>query len=180
METALRVVDVDGLDRLTMRRLGRELEVDPMTIYRYVADKDTLLDLLLERVRSEMRLPQPPPDDPAELFESVFVEYRRVLMAHPNLLALATRRTDTSRPSGLEHLIDSGIPLDDAVALYQSLTAFTIGFSALGGPAVAADWDRFPQDLAERLHDWSDETFRRTLRLILTGYGLLEEGQHED
>jgi AcrR family transcriptional regulator len=172
VEAALQIVDADGLDGLSMRRLGGELGVDPMMVYRHVAGKDALVDLVLERVRSEMVVPQPPPDDLADLFETIFVEYRRVLAAHPNVIPLATRRTDVSRPSGLEHLVRSGVPLDDAVKLYQSLTAFTVGFSALGAPAAAGDWDRFPDPLAERLHDWSDATFRRTLRLILAGYGL--------
>lgn len=172
VEAALRIVDADGLDALSMRRLGGELGVDPMMVYRHVSDKDALLDLVLERVRSEMVLPDPPPDDLAELFETIFLAYRRVLVDHPNVIPLATRRTDMSRPSGLEYLVERGVPTDDAVALYQSLTAFTVGFCALGAPAVASDWDRFPDPLAERLHDWSDTTFRRTLRLILAGYGL--------
>lgn len=176
VDVALRIVDADGLDALTMRRLGGELGVDPMMVYRHVADKDALLHQVLDRVRSEMVVPHPPPDDLAELFETVFVEYRRVLAAHPNVISLATRRTDMSKPSGLEHLMNSGMRLDDAVALYQSLIAFTVGFSALGAPAVAGDWDRFPDLLAERLHHWSDETFRRTLRLILAGYGLCPPG----
>ena len=174
VQTALRIVDADGLDRLTMRRLGTALGVDPMMVYRHVADKNALLDLVLDQVRAEMALPQPPPEDLAELFEVIFVEYRRVLAAHPNVIPLATRRTDMTRPSGLEHLIDTGMPPDDAVALYQSLAAFTVGFSALGAPQAARDWDRFPDPLAERLHDWNDATFRRTLRMILDGYGLTQ------
>lgn len=172
VEVALEIVDADGLDGLTMRRLGSELGVDPMLVYRHIADKDALLDLVLERVRAGMAVPQPPSEDLAELFETIFVEYHRVLAAHPNVIPLATRRTDLARPSGLEQLVASGMPLDDAVALYQSLTAFTVGYAALGAPAASGDWDRFPDHLAERLHDWSDTTFRRTLRLILAGFGL--------
>lgn len=172
MDVALDIIDSDGLDALTMRRLGRDLGVDPMMIYRHVPDKDSLLDLMLERVRSRMHIPDPPPDDPGELFALIFSEYRRVLVAHPNLIPLATRRTDVSQPSGLEYLIEVGLPIDEAVALYQSLAAFTIGFSVLGSPQEAANWDMFPAPLAERLHDWSDATFQRTLGLILNGFGL--------
>jgi AcrR family transcriptional regulator len=178
VEVALQIVDADGLDGLSMRRLGGELGADPMMVYRHVADKDALLELVLDRVRAEMVIPQPPPDDLAALFEAIFVEYHRVLAAHPNVIPLATRRTDMSQPSGLQHLVDTDVPLDDAVALYQSLTAFTVGYSALGAPAAAADWDRFPDPLAERLHDWSEATFRRTLRLILAGYGLTRPTGH--
>ena len=172
MNVAIDIVDSDGLDALTMRRLGGDLGVDPMMIYRHIPDKDTLLDLMLERVRSRMRIPDPPPDDPGELFALIFSEYRRVLVAHPNLIPLATRRTDVAQPSGLDYLIDIGLPVDEAVALYQSLAAFTIGFSVLGSPQEAHSWDQFPAPLAERLHDWSDDTFQRTLGFILNGFGL--------
>ena len=74
LAAALDIVDTDGLAALTMRRLGSTLGVDPMMIYRHVPDKAGLLDLALERVRDEMRLPEPPPEDPAELLEAIFVE----------------------------------------------------------------------------------------------------------
>lgn len=172
VDVALDIVDNDGLDALTMRRLGGDLGVDPMMIYRHVPDKESLLDLMLERVRSQMHIPQPPPDDPGELFALIFSEYRRVLVAHPNLIPLAARRTDVSQPSGLDYLIDIGLPVGEAVALYQSLAAFTIGFAVLGSPQESRNWDKFPAPLAERLHDWSDATFQRTLGLILSGFGL--------
>ena len=172
VDVALDIVDADGLDALTMRRLGGDLGVDPMMIYRHVPDKESLLDLMLERVRSKMHIPQPPPDDPGDLFALIFSEYHRVLVAHPNLIPLATRRTNMSQPSGLDYLIDAGLPIDDAVALYQSLAAFTIGFAVLGSPKEAGNWDQFPDALAERLHDWSDATFQRTLGFILSGFGL--------
>ncbi len=41
---ALRVVDQDGLDALTMRRLGKELDRDPMSLYRHAIDRTALLD----------------------------------------------------------------------------------------------------------------------------------------
>ena len=180
MQAALRIVDAEGLDGLTMRRLGTELDVDPMTIYRYIDGKDELLDLLIGRVRSKMQVAEPLPPDVGAVLESVFVEYRRVLLAHPNVIPLATRRTNMSRPTGLEALVDAGMPVEDAVALYQSLLAFTVGFSSLGNPTIAKDWDRFPAPLAERLHHWDDDTYRRTLRTILSGYGLLNEEEAEN
>ena len=173
VETALEIVDSHGLEGLTMRRLGSELGVDPMMIYRHVPNKDGLLHLVLERIRSEMRLPDPPPDDPARLLEEIFVAYHRALAAHPNMLPLATRRTDMSATSGLEFLVDLGLSPDDAVELFQSLTAFTVGFAALGAPAVAEDWKRFPAPLVERLGDWKEETLRRTLHMMLAGWGVV-------
>ncbi len=174
LDAALRIVDEEGLEALTMRKLGAALGVDPMMLYRHVPNKEALLDLTVDRMRSEMRFADPLPDEPSAMFEAIFTEYRRVLTAHPNMLPLATRRTDQSATTGLEYLIDRGLDLDTAVELYQSLTAFTIGYSLLGSPAVKDDWGRFLPELAERLGDWRDVTFRRTLRAVMDGYGLTQ------
>jgi len=117
-----------------------------------------------------MRLPEPAPDDWADALEAVFVEYRRVLTAHPNLLPLSARRTDRAGASGLQYLIDHGIPPDDAVELYQSLVAFAVGYSMLSSPLVETAWAGLPEELAERLRDWREGTFRRTLRIVMDGY----------
>lgn len=170
---ALSIVDGEGLGALTMRRLGTELGVDPMAIYRHVSNKEALLDAIVARMHSEMQLAEPPPDHPGELLEAIFAEYRRVISAHPNMLPLATRRPDPAAPSGVQYLVDHGLDLEDAVGLYQSLTAFTIGFALLGAPHAEADWHRFPEELADRLRHWGDETFRRTLRVVIGGYGLI-------
>jgi len=172
IDAALELVDAEGLDALTMRRLGSTLGVEAMALYRHVPNKDALLDLTVERMRSEMRLEEPLPHDPAQLLEAIFVEYRRVLTAHPNMLPLATRRTDTGSMSGLEYLIEQGVPSADAVALYQSLTAFTIGYSLLASTQADDEWSNIPDDLAVQLRDWGDDTFRRTLRAIMAGFGL--------
>lgn len=173
VETALEIVDSQGLEGLTMRRLGAELGVDPMMIYRHVPNKEGLLDLALERMRREMSLPDPLPEDPSELLEAVFVAYHGLLAAHPHMIPLATRRTDMSAQSGLEYIIELGLAPDEAVQLFQSLTAFTIGFAALGAPAVAGDWERFPDPLVDRLRDWREDTLKRTIRLMLAGYGVV-------
>lgn len=177
LDEALRIIDGEGLEALTMRRLGAALRIDPMALYRHVPNKEALLDLTVERMRAEMEFPDRLPDHPAGLLEAVFMEYRRVLAAHPNMLPLATRRTDPAGTSGLQYIVDQEIPPEDAVELYQSLAAFTVGFALLSSPLVEERWAGVPEDLAERVGEWRDATFRRTLRAVMDGYGL---GQRED
>ena len=50
---ALRIVDEEGLDAVSMRRVGRELGVEAMSLYHHVHDKDDLLMAIRERVLSE-------------------------------------------------------------------------------------------------------------------------------
>jgi TetR/AcrR family tetracycline transcriptional repressor len=58
LETALGLVDRDGLEALTMRRLGAELGVDPMTVHHHVESKDRLLDGIAELLWEEVALPE--------------------------------------------------------------------------------------------------------------------------
>lgn len=59
VEAALRVVRQDGVEKLSMRRLSRELGVSPMAPYYYVADKRELLDLVATAALLGVRKPPP-------------------------------------------------------------------------------------------------------------------------
>ncbi|GAB2541598.1 mycofactocin system transcriptional regulator MftR2 [Nocardia heshunensis] len=59
VEAALRVVRQDGVEKLSMRRLSRELGVSPMAPYYYVADKRELLDLVATAALTGVRKPPP-------------------------------------------------------------------------------------------------------------------------
>lgn len=61
LDAALRIVDTEGLPALTMRRLGDAVGVEAMSLYNHVPNKEALLDLTVERMRSEARLPDPMP-----------------------------------------------------------------------------------------------------------------------
>ena len=71
-------------------------------------NKDALLDGVLVRMRAEMQIPDPIPEDWKDLMEAIFAEYRRVLAAHPNLVSLAGRRVETDPDSGLVFLTQLG------------------------------------------------------------------------
>lgn len=67
VDAAAAVVDRDGLAGLSMRKLGRELSVDPMAVYHHVPNKTALLRLLVARVTGTMS----PPDSNVPWDESV-------------------------------------------------------------------------------------------------------------
>jgi AcrR family transcriptional regulator len=167
LDAALGIVDSEGLEALTMRRLADAVGVEAMSLYHHVPSKEALLNLTVERMRAEMRIPASAAGGWATVLEAIFVEYRRVLIAHPNMLPLAARRTDPTATSGLEFLIEQGLEPETAVGLYQSLVAFTIGFSTLGSRAAGTDWSGLSGGLPERMRDWREETFRRGLRAIM-------------
>ena len=169
-DAALAIADAEGLEALTMRRLAREVGVEAASLYHHLPSKDALLDGVLTRMRSEMQLPDPMPEGWMEIMEAIFGEYRRVLAAHPNLLSLSGRRTKAETQQGLLFLVDLGFSYDDAVDLFQSLMAFTVGYSVFSSPLAEADTTGLPPALGERMAEWRDETCARTLRVILEGY----------
>lgn len=84
---ALARIDAHGLDALSMRKLGADLGVEGMAIYRHVPDKQTLVALVVEHVYAEMALPDPVLGWADRLRHSAR-ELRRVALAHPHLLGL--------------------------------------------------------------------------------------------
>jgi AcrR family transcriptional regulator len=58
VDAARAIVERDGIDALTMRRVARELDSSPMAIYRHVRDKDELLVVLLDRLAAELPRPR--------------------------------------------------------------------------------------------------------------------------
>jgi TetR/AcrR family tetracycline transcriptional repressor len=84
---ALRIMDDEGLDAVTMRRIAREVGVEAMSLYHYVRDKEDLLDGVCAMVMREFRYPDE--DRPwIEVARDGAREWRRVLREHPNVIAL--------------------------------------------------------------------------------------------
>ena len=67
LSAALELVDSEGLDALTMRRLGQELGRDPMSLYRYAENRAALLDGVSELVLNELAIIPDDPDWQAQL-----------------------------------------------------------------------------------------------------------------
>ncbi|MFF8015489.1 TetR/AcrR family transcriptional regulator C-terminal domain-containing protein [Streptomyces sp. NPDC007929] len=89
IEVTVRLLDAEGLAKFSMRRLAGELNVTAMSVYWYVDTKDDLLELALDQVMGEMRLPDPDAgDDWREEVRKLAREYRALLVRHPWVSAL--------------------------------------------------------------------------------------------
>lgn len=169
--TALRIVDTEGLEALSMRRLANEVGVEAASLYHHIPNKDALIDGILVKIRAEVRPPDPLPEDWIEIFVAIFVEYYRVLAAHPNLVIYAGRRVESDpETSGLEALSYMGFSEGDAVELWQALIAFCAGYSLFSSSRAETDTSDLPSGLAARMAEWHDSTVATTLRTILAGY----------
>jgi len=132
LAAALRIVDANGLDQLTMRRLGAELGVDPMTIYGHVPDKTALFDGLAELVLAEVTLPGRT-GEWARDFRAVAHAARAALLAHPHLIPLLGTRPPVTPPafrlweSATSILLDGGLSEERAADGTDCLGRLLIG-----------------------------------------------------
>jgi AcrR family transcriptional regulator len=138
LATALRLVDDEGLDALTRRRLGQELGRDAMALYRHAPDRAALLDGIVELVLDELDIPDGGPDWQAQLSRTAH-DFRRIGLAHPHVVSLiVTRPLSTPlglRPLGtlrplerlLKVLTDAGFPPPLALRVYRLYIGFLYG-----------------------------------------------------
>ncbi len=157
---ALRLVDAEGLDALTMRRLAAELGVAPMSLYGHVPTKEHLLLGMVNMVTGEFRLPDPT-TAPWVAFKWVIREFRRVALLHPNLVPLTVRQPPTGAEglltldASLDALRRAGLSPAATAKAYRFSAAWAIGFVSLecGGffkPIdIAASKEVAPIDLSQ-------------------------------
>jgi AcrR family transcriptional regulator len=88
---AMAVADAGGIGALTIRTLAQELGVKPMSVYHYVANKDEIIDSIVDLVYSEIDLPAPGGDWQVEMRRRAN-SARRVLAVHPWATALLQSR----------------------------------------------------------------------------------------
>jgi AcrR family transcriptional regulator len=100
VQTALRIVQTDGVDGVSMRRLAAEFDTGPSSLYAHVANKDELLQLMFDEVCG---LVTPPPLDPPRWKEQILQLARaghHVLLEH-NDLARSALATIPSGPNAM-------------------------------------------------------------------------------
>ncbi|WP_280275356.1 TetR/AcrR family transcriptional regulator [Nocardia wallacei] len=88
---AVRLADAEGLDALSMRRIAAAMGSGTTSLYRHVANKDELIELMVDAVYAELPLPEPTPDWRIAMAAHAR-EFRALLLRHPWLAQQASRR----------------------------------------------------------------------------------------
>jgi AcrR family transcriptional regulator len=184
VDEALRILDDEGREALTMRRLASALDVEAPSLYAHIRSKDELVDAVLDSVLDGIVLPEVGPDVRASLIDG-FGSYRRALLRHPTLVLLMTERARFSSAQlrlarrSIELLEAAGLTTREAVDGHVTMVAFVLGFilqevsrpsgSAAVAPAPDPTLTRVLVTLQERS---VDERFEVGLGLILDGVGV--------
>jgi len=143
---ALDIADREGLDAVSMRRVAADIGTGAASLYRYVQNREDLLDLMTDAIGAEYEFAAPTGDWLADLV-AVGEQSRTILRRHPWLPGLTITRPVIG-PNGirvLEHVLEilDGHPagLDtkmEAFALLNGITATSVLYEQAGGPDLQA------------------------------------------
>ena len=134
LRVALALADTGGIESLTMRKIGQELNVEAMSLYNHVANKDDILDGIVDLVFSEIALPSERADWKTAMRERA-ISARNVLLRHPWATSLMQSRTKPG-PATLRHhnavigsLRRAGFTVDMAAHAFSVLDSYIYGFA---------------------------------------------------
>jgi len=203
LHAAIAVADQVGLESLTMRRLGRHLGVEAMSLYKHVASKDEILDGIVDIVVGEIDLPSAEADWKTAMRQRA-ASARQVLASHPWAIGMMESRAAMG-PAALRYtdavigsLRAGGFSVEMAAHAFLLLDSYIYGFvvqetsflfdtseetaEPAGAILETLPADRYPH-LAEMAmeyvtrpgHNYADE-FEFGLDLILDGLETHREG----
>ena len=158
LAAALDLVDREGLEAFSMRRLGQELGVGTMTLYGYFRSRDAILDAVIDAGAEELARSTAASDGGGtwrSRLRALMIALRQGHLEHPAIVELRFKRPLLSPGAlkvtevGLRTLRDAGFTNRQATEIYRVLFIYTFGFSAFGpGREGAADRDKTTEALA--------------------------------
>lgn len=182
MRAALEIVDAEGLEMLSMRRLGQAVGREAMALYRYTPNRNAILDGVLALAMSELQV------QPHERWQDQLMagahDFRAMILRHPNILPLlASRPLATSlghRPPGLLHPVEGLLTLFRAVGFGPAAAVQTYRlYTGLLLGQVVNELQLYAEDTSEPdalvrtgLDQWSDDDFPllREHAALLSGF----------
>ncbi|MBV8717437.1 MAG: TetR/AcrR family transcriptional regulator C-terminal domain-containing protein [Chloroflexi bacterium] len=162
LDAAARVLEAQGVDGLSMRRVADELGTGPASLYWHVRNKDELLQLLFERFNDEVQLPEPDPSNWQDQLKMLGRGVRAVAHQHRDYARISLGRV----PSGpslarfaewLFQLLEPvGVP-DQVIAYCGDLFSLYVGayaFEESLGPPSPTGEPMSPEQVAAMFRDY--------------------------
>ncbi|TMB47749.1 MAG: TetR/AcrR family transcriptional regulator [Chloroflexi bacterium] len=134
LRAALVLVDAGGIESLSMRKLGQKLGVEAMSLYNHVANKDDILDGIVDLVFSEIALPSGRPEWKKAMRRRA-ISVRDVLLRHPWATSVMQSRTKPGiatlrhNDSVLRTLRGAGFTIDMAAHAFSVMDGYIYGFA---------------------------------------------------
>jgi AcrR family transcriptional regulator len=158
VEEAIALVDAEGANALSMRRLAVRLGTSTMSTYHHIPDKQALREAIAERVMADLAEPDP---DLAwdEALRELAWSFRSLTLAHPAVFQLLL---DTPRPaalgaaaeSAIKRLMGAGFSPERAVLVFRTFIRYLLG-------VVVIEADIPPDDAHDRAFAYGIDTLVR-------------------
>jgi AcrR family transcriptional regulator len=172
--TAIALADEGGVESLSMRKIALELGVVPMALYKHVANKDELLDGLVDVVVGEIDPPLPDADWKTTIRERA-LSARRALLRHPWASQVIESRTDPT-PAVIEYM-------DTMIGVFRG-GGFSIDVTHHAMHAMGSRLLGFSQELFEDTADDDPEAQAMMLQWMADRYPhiteMVEAISHDD
>lgn len=157
LRAALRIMDEEGLEAVTMRRVGRELGVEAMSLYNHVADKDDILNGIAELVMAEFDFSEETDDWKHDARRAAHA-WRAMLKSHPNvMILLSERRSPITSPEALrptEHALSllrrANLTPEETVRAFRAFGGYIQGSVLMELASIYGEGDAPRQGV-----DWS-------------------------
>jgi AcrR family transcriptional regulator len=186
VEAAIAIIDEEGLDALSTRRLARALRVQAPSLYNHFATKEDILDAVGDAIIAQVDLTTFGQDPWPEALRTWARAYRAAFAAHPNIVPFLVRGPGR-RPAALRladavygALVDAGWPPRHATRIGATMRFFVAGSVlssfALGFPDDPALYDgRYPHlsqayRLREHREQVDDGAFELGLDALVAGF----------
>ena len=195
VEEAVALLDAEGLDGVTTRKLAARLGVQSPTLYWHLPNKAALVTALAEAIL-EQEFPELTPPAPEERWQdwlgTLAGRLRRALLAHPDgarVLSAAqlSRKMAAFSELAMSSLVDRGVPLRRARVIVLTVERFTVGHvleeqaprpdaKAMEGFDLAVFTEQYPTvvaGIADYFEPESgrtvDDLFRECLDVVIAG-----------
>lgn len=133
--TAIKIADAEGIEAVSMRRIAAEMGSGTASLYRYITNKDELLDLMVDAMLPEFTLSKPSGDLRMDL-RAIVSRGRKMILAHPWMISISTYRSSLG-PNTLRWLelilglLDGhGLDIDEMLVVSNTLFNFAKGYAA--------------------------------------------------
>ena len=170
LQAAIELADEDGIEALTMRRLGRRLGVEAMSLYNHVKDKDDILDGVVELIATGFEVPSGARDWKSSIRSSA-ISVHEVLLQHPwaSSVIESRARAGSTRLRLLDALVGvlagAGFPMPIVIRTLVALDSHTYGFT-LQEQAWTLPADEAPELAAALADDLPADTYPNVAAML--------------
>lgn len=162
---ALRLIDADGVEALTMRKLATELDANPMSLYHHVPNKEAVMRGVTRMVAAQFRTVTPEDAPWPERLRLLAADLRELAHRHPQLMAYSFNRepdflhSDDPFWTALTEAVEAaGVPRSDVSKTAALLVAVVIGVLTAELNGSLRRWAALEPDPSEDCEDGAEDT----------------------